>query len=533
MIDKKFDDMSLADRVMRRNEMLRGDRKTWENHWQEVMFYTVPRKDDVTFKEWPGNKKGAKVYDSTAILSNEFLAGALHSMLTSPNQHFFGLSTGDELLDDVQEVREWMEACVRIIHDTLNNSNFQTEMHELYLDMGSIGTSCMDIEEDDDTDVRFYTRPIREVAISENNKGVVDTVYREFEMSVRNLIEEFGEKFLPTDVLRLQHTEPERKFTIIHAVEPNIPRISGVPKNRKVRSVYVLKEPKHILRKSGFHEFPYVVPRWTKTAGEVYGRSSGMKALPDIKMINQMMKTVIQAAQKTVDPPLMVSDDGFVLPLKTFPGGVNYRRAGSQERIETFGNDARIDFGYQMMEDIRNRIREAFFVDQMQLSPSANMTATEVMQRTEERMRLLGPMLGRQQSELLKPLVERVFNILLRRGKLPAAPEELQGRELKVEYVSLVAKAQRAGEAQNFLRAMEILMPLGQIDPSVFDNLNADAVFTFISKTLGLPAKVSRGADEISELREQRAEQQARAEQQQSDLAETQAIKNLQGVMQQ
>ena len=528
----KMDDSTLAKRVITRNKQLRGmPRETWEHHWYEVLFYTVPRKDDVFYQDWPGTKKGQKVYDSTAILSNEFLAGALHSMLTSPNQHFFGLSTGDEILDDRHDVREWLESVTRIIHDTLNSSNFQTEMHELYLDMGSVGTSCMDIEEDDEVDVRFHTRSIREIAVSENNKGIVDTVYRDFEMTVRNIIEEFGEDVVPEPLMKTAHTEPERKYKIIHAVEPNKPQIPGVPKNRDYRSIYVLLEPETILRKGSFESFPYVVPRWTKTTGEVYGRSPGMKALPDIKMINQMMKTVIQAAQKTVDPPLMVPDDGFVLPVKTRPGGINYRRAGIQDRIEPFANDARVDFGYQVMEDIRNRIREAYFVDQMQLTQGAAMTATEVMQRTEERMRLLGPMLGRQQSELLKPLVERVFNIMVKKNRFPEAPEVLQDRELKVEYVSLVAKAQRAAEAQNFMRALEILMPLTQIDPSVMDNLDLDSVYVFISKTLGLPAKVSRSDEERDEMREQRAQAEAQAAEQQSMLANSQAAGNLEGMV--
>ena len=525
---KALNDKEVVNRVQTRAGALRSERQTWENHWQEVTNYTVPRKDDINYARHPGEKRSKRVYESTAILSNEFLSGALHSMLTNPQSKWFGLSTGDKELDSRTDVRDWLERSVNRIHAVLNNSNFQTEIHEVYLDLGSIGTGVMSIEEDDDSIVRFYSRHIREMLIAENSKSQVDTVYREFEMSAINLKTEFGEDKLSEDVKRSLKENPHKTHKVVHAVEPNRKEIAGVADRFDYTSIYVLPDDGKVLRRSGFNEFPYVVPRWTKTTNEVYGRSPAMKALADIKMINQMMKTTIEAAQKSVDPPLMVPDDGFVLPVKTYPGGLNYRRASTQERIEPFANQNQVDFGFQMIEMIRQKIREHFFVDQMQLQRQQQMTATEVLQRTEEQMRLLGPMLGRQQHELLRPLVDRVWGIMVRKDQLPEdMPEDLEGRELEVEYVSLAAKAQRASEGQNFMRTMEMIGPVMQMRPEAVDNFDGDEAIRYLSEITGLPARVMREERAVEELREQRQQQQQQMQQMDQERHESEVARNV------
>ena len=341
-----------ASQIKERYAALKSTRSQWETHWQEIADYMVPRKNNITRKGFEGEKKGITLLDNTGVQSNELLAGALHGLLTSPSAQWFELTTGVPDLDKDDSVRRWLQDSARRMLETLNSSNFQTEVHEVYIDLTSIGTAPMSIEEDDGDVVRFGARFISEVVIAENNKGRVDEVYREFEWTARQIVEEFGnsEEKVGKKVWDAFKKNSEEKFKIIHAVYPQS-RVDGKAQGRyPYMSQYVLDAEKDkVLREKGFEEFPYVVPRWSKATGEVYGRSPGMTALPECKTINKMTETTLIGAQKVVDPPLQAPDDGFLLPLITKPGGLNYYRSGSQERIEPILNDARIDFGFQAL----------------------------------------------------------------------------------------------------------------------------------------------------------------------------------------
>lgn len=201
-----------------------------------------------------------------------------------------------------------------------------------------------------------------------------------------------------------------------------------------------------------------MVPRWSKYSGEIYGRSPGMMALPDAKMLQAMMLTVIKAAQKIVDPPMWLRDDGVVGQVRTIPGGINYWRGNPNDGVmlqPTAGQALPVTL--EMLEDMRNRIRSTFYVDVLQFVSDADMTATEVMQRTAERMRLLGPLEGRLQSELLGPLIDRMFGILNRMGLLPVPPKIIQDQEFTVEYVSPLATAQKQQSVAGIIQAMAAL----------------------------------------------------------------------------
>jgi hypothetical protein len=250
-----------------------------------------------------------------------------------------------------------------------------------------------------------------------------------------------------------------------------------------------------------------------------------MKALPDIKMINEMAKVTIRSAQKIVDPSWLLPDDGVMLPFRTKPNSINYFRAGTVDRPEPLNTGARVDFGVQLMDRTRLAIERAFFIDQLQLSPDTpQMTATEVQQRTEEKMRLLGPILARQEFELLRPIVDRVFGIMERKDLIPPAPDALKGQDLQVKYSSMIAKAQRTSEAANFTRALDLIAPIGQIQPDIFDNIDGDELTRHAFKTFSVPEEILKTEDAVQEEREQRAEQQAQQQalqegQMQADIA--------------
>lgn len=502
-----------AKQLCSRFEQAKADRSNWEWHWQELADYIMPNRNDVTSTVYPGSKRNVQLLDNTAMQANELLAGALHGLLTNPNAQWFEFTTGDEELDNKDNVRQWLQKVTTKVHNILNNSNFQTEVHQLYLDESCFGTAAMSIEEDDDIIVRFGSRHIKEVYLIENSKSVIDELLRTWQWTAKQIYEEYGEENVPAEIKRNYEKMDPKKYTMLQGIYPRNMGASPNPKKMKYVSQYVIKELEFEVKESGFREFPYVTPRWTKASGETYGRSPGMNALPDAKTLNKMTETIMISAQKLADPPLQAPDDGFIMPLITRPGGLNYYRAGSNDRIEPVFNNAQIDFGFEAMRERRQRIREAFYVDQLQLSQGPQMTATEVVQRTEERSRLLGPMLGRQQSEFLRPLIDRVWEICVRRDIIKAdeIPPELSDMKIDVQYSSLIAKSQRIAEGQNILRTFQAAQPFFTMDQTVADNVNGDEGFKAVARIYGFPQKIIRPADEVEGIRQGRAEAQKQA----------------------
>ena len=502
--------------LLKRFGKLVTQRQTWESHWQEVADYMMPRKADVTKQRSKGDKRSELIFDSSPLHAVELLSASLHGMLTNPSTPWFSLRFKNVDTGDADEANEWLQDTTEKMYDAFNRSNFQQEIFELYHDLITFGTASMFIEEDADDIIRFSTRHIGEIYISENNKGRIDTVFRKFKISARAAILQFGEKNVSNALRGTAMKDPYEEVTILHVVYPreNYDPKKKDAKNMPFASCYIELDNKHEVSQSGFNEFPYVVPRYLKASFEIYGRSPAMTALPDVKMLNEMSKTTIKAAQKQVDPPLLVPDDGFILPVRTVPGGLNFYRAGTRDRIEPLNIGANNPLGLNMEEQRRNAIRDTFYVNQLMMQNGPQMTATEVVQRNEEKMRLLGPVLGRLQSELLRPLIDRTFAILLRKKIFRQAPQFLAGQDIQIEYVSPLAKAQRSSELQSIMRAIEIFGSLAQISP-VFDHINIDNLVTHLADIVGVPAKVLNSKAEVNAIRQKKQQEMMQQQQMQ------------------
>ena len=530
-----------AKKIKAKVQHLKSKRGVWMNHWQEITDYFLPRKNTVLNHKSDGQKRTWQILDNTGIHSNELLAGALHGLLTNPDLPWFEYTTGNPALDQQDDVRKWLQETSRLTHNVLNNSNFQTEVHELYIDLPSIGTGCMMIEEDDEDIVRFSTKFIADYYIAENNKGEVDQVYREWHWEAHKIVAEFGIDKCNKEIMDAFEKTPEKKFCIIHAVYPKT-MVDPKAKDEQLMeyiSHYIVEDKDFDIGE--YAEFPYVTPRWSKAAGEKYGRSPAMTALPEIKVLNKMNETMLIGAQKMVDPPLQLPDDGFILPIITKPGGLNYRRSGNpDDQIKPIFNFTQVDFGYQAMADIRKRIKDAFYVDQLKLGQDQKyMTATEVLQRTQESMRLLGPMLGRMQSEFLRPMIDRVFRILLDRKIIDKAtiPPSLQGRVIDVKYSSLIAKSQKVNEGQSILQVVQAAAPFLQINPQIGMNFDGDQIIRILAGIYGAPQEMLLDKKSVEQQRQamaqaQQAQAQAAQGQQQVDnsLTFVKAAKEAQGL---
>ena len=513
----------LTKKLLKRFDRLKSNRQNWESHWQEVADYMQPRKADVTKTRSKGDKRTELVFDSSPMQAVELLAASLHGMLTNPATPWFSLKFKGTDLENDDDAKAWLEEATEVMYTAFNRSNFQQEIFELYHDLITFGTAAMFIEEDEEDILKFSTRHINEMYISENDKGRIDTIFRKFRLTARAAIQKFGAN-VSNNIVTTHRKDPYEEIDIIHAVYP---RSDFDPKKQDkgkmpFESVYFEAGTGDELSVSGFREFPFVVPRYLKASHEIYGRSPAMTALPDVKMLNEMSKTTIKSAQKQVDPPLLVPDDGFILPVRTVPGGLNFYRAGTRDRIETLNIGANTPLGLNMEEQRRNSIRNAFYVNQLMMQNGPQMTATEVIQRNEEKMRLLGPVLGRLQSELLKPLIDRAFSLILRKNLFPQAPDFLAGQDVEIEYVSPLAKAQKSTELQSIMRGIEILGSLANVAP-VFDHVNMDKLVKHLMDVVGVPQKVLKSSSEVQADRQAAQEQQAQQQQmaQMQQLAET------------
>jgi hypothetical protein len=524
--------MATFEYIKKRCANLESVRQTWEDHWQEILDYVMPRKADVTFVRSRGEKRTEVLYDSTAITANNLLAASLQGTLTSASLPWFHLKLRDTELNQNRDVQLWLEDSAKRMYEIFNESNFNTEVHELYLDLVSIGTGAIFVEEGskgfDKEGIHFNCLHIAEYFIQENINGKVDTLYRKYKLTARQAIQEFGEENVGEKILESVKEKPDKEFNFIHAVEPTEDYERAVGKSNTklpVHSCHVCTEDKMVVRTGGYNEFPYLVPRWSKATGEIFGRSPSYNALPDIKTLNKAVEIGLKAWAKAIDPPLLVQDDGVIGRVRMTPAGITVVRHDGAIKPLQIGSNWQIT---DMKENqLRTSIRQAYYSDQLQLQDGPQMTATEVQVRYELMQRLLGPTLGRFQSEFLNPLIERTFGIMLRAGALLPEPEVIQGQKIDVEYVGPLARSQRMEESVAIDRLYELAVNVVQVDPSIMDNINHDEAIRLRGDLLGVPKIVLRSRDEVEELREQRqqaqmAQQQAEQQQQAAQAALTQ-----------
>jgi len=512
--------MATFDYIRKRLDKLEADRGTWESHWQEILDYVMPRKAEITFLRSRGEKRTEVLFDSTAITANNLLAASLQGTLTSPSLPWFSLKLRDDDANKIRDVQIWLEDTARRMYAVFNESNFNTEVHEMYLDLCSVGTSAIFVEEANEGFLKgglhFNTLHIAEYFIQENSTGRVDTLYRKYKMTARQAVQEFGEDNVGTKIKEAVKAKPDTQFNFIHAVEPtpDYERSVGMKAKTKLpfHSCHVCFEDKMVVRTGGYNEFPYLVPRWSKATGEIFGRSPSYNALPDIKTLNKAVEIGLKAWAKAIDPPLLVTDDGVIGRVRMTPAGITVVRSDTAIKPLQIGSNWQTT---DLKENqLRTAIRQAYYSDQLQLQEGPQMTATEVQVRYELMQRLLGPTLGRFQTEFLNPLIERVFGIMLRSDALTPRPSEMEGMNMDIEYVGPLARSQRMEEAIAVERLYQLAMQVVQVDPTVMDVIDHEQAIRMRATLLGVPKTVLRGEDEVAEIREQRAAAQQQAQEQ-------------------
>jgi hypothetical protein len=519
--------MADVQHILRRLERLRGERMTFDSHWQEVADLIIPSRE-FNQRRSPGEKRNTRIFDTTAILACEQLAGALHGMLTSPAVRWFALRAQDDSLADSDDIKAWFEAATQTMYDAFNSPTaaFSTNSHEMYLDVAAFGTGVLFMADRGRQGVAFRAVPLSECFIGEGESGTIDTLFRSYSMPARNAVALWGEDAVGDGIRDLIEKTPDAPVKIVHAVypRPDGERATGGDASKRMpfATCYVHVDSKHVIDEGGFRDFPYAVPRWAKRSGEVWGAGPGMAALPDVRMVNAMAETNLMSAQMAMAPPLMAPDDGFLNPIQYAPFSVNYFRAGSPQtdRYQPIMTGARPDIGLDLIDSVRASIKASFYVEWMNLPDGPAMTATEVVQRRDERLRLLGPMVARLQQEFLGPLIARSFRVLFENGLFPPAPPELSGAGFRVEYLSPIALAQRASEAEGAFRLWAAAAQAEQLQPGSSRVVNIGEGLRFLADRFGTPQKLLRSERDVAEAEAAQAEQAAMGIQQAQGLAQ-------------
>ena len=519
---------SLAKDIIARHDRLKSDRGQLEILWQDIAELVRPQRADFLSRKLEGERRGLLQFDASSATAADQLAAGLWGAVTNSATDWFQMRHPVPALNDDGEVKLWLDESRQIMSDALGTEGqrFYTQAHEYYLDLGCFGTALFYVDEvPGEGRLTFSNRPLVECVIDQDDRERVDTVLRRFRYTARQSVQAWGDRAPAKARQAMAADKPNDELHYIHAVMPREdrdPRKRGA-KGKAFRSVHVCVDGMEIVQDGGFDEFPYMVARWGTAQRGLYGESPAMKALADIKLLNQIERTKLVAGQKAADPPLLAHDENAIRGVKVYPGGITYGGVDAEGRPLVRPLQAGADFRVfeGMAEQKREAIREAFHNTLMQMAQRPNVTATEVLEHKEERLRLLGPQLSRIETEFLDPLTRRVFALLWRAGALPPVPQALaQDARVKVEYVSQLAVAQRSGAAANIMRTMQNVLPLAQARPDILDNINFDEAARGIAEGFGLPPKLLRDPRQVAAEREQRAAAAAQMEQMQQVAAQ-------------
>lgn len=505
-------------------------RNVFAQHWEEVARLVLPTSRNTFFFQsfnMPGQKKTEEQIDATGAMALQRFAAICDSLLTPRNMTWHGLEASDPKLNQSRRVKLWFEQATRVLFKERYSptANFMGQNYANYVNLGAFGTHGMFT--DDFTDsfgrvsgLRYKSLPLGELFLRENHQGLVDGFVRWFRMTAQQAYRMFGSD-LPEVMWPALQKNQQTPFNFLHRV---CPRLDYDPqrldyKSMPFASYYVSVEGQYLLREGGYYTFPLATGRYVQTPGEVYGRSPAMMVLPALKTLNLEKKVFLKQGHRAADPILLTADDGLSDGISYRPGALN--KGGVNQDGQPLVHilpTGEIAISKEMMEEERNLINDAFLVSLFQiLTESPEMTATEVIERTNEKGILLAPTVGRQQSEYLGPLIDRELDLLVRQRKLPPMPPELREAhgEYEVVYTSPLSRAMRAQEAAGLQRSIEFARELVAVtgDPSPLDAFALDRGMRMVAEINSVPESVMASDQEVAAKQKSRAAAQQQEQQ--------------------
>jgi hypothetical protein len=504
---------------------LKSERSSWVTHWQDLSRNLQPRSGRffVTDRN-RGSKRHNAIYDNTGTRALRTLSAGLMAGMTSPARPWFRLTTADSDLNAHHETQVWLANVRKIMLAVFARSNTYRALQHCYLELGLFGTAGSIILPNFQKVIHHYPQTVGEYAIACNPEGRVDTFYREFQKPVNEVVAEYGYANCTPGTQRLwDGGNLDAWVTLRHAIEPREDRDRTSRDARNMPWASITWEagspPDKYLRESGFKHFRALAPRWEAIGGDIYGASPAMDALGDVKQLQHQQlrkaQAIDQMALPTLQAPPSMKNDG----LNRVPGGVVYSDgAGAAGGVRNL-YDVRLDLNHLLADinDVRGRVNAAVYADLFLMLASmpadGSMTATEVAERHEEKLLMLGPVLERLHDELLDPLISLTFYDMLDAGLVPPPPPEMQGQPVRVEFVSTLAQAQRAVGTNSLDRFVSNLGVVARFKPEVLDKFDGDKWVDSYADSLGVDPDLIVGDKQVALVRDARAKQQQQAEQ--------------------
>lgn len=511
--------MNIAQKYSKRLEQLATDRRNFENVWQSLSDYFQPHNANITnIKSQGDNTNRNKIFDDTGSLAAAYLTAEIHSGMTNPATEWLSLKLSGTSLS-TGAANDLLAFFQKSLLNLFNSSNscFQLQNHEFISSCVVYGTGCMFVDDAIQEGVKFSCIPIWEIYAAEDQYGCVDSVIRKYKQTLRQLVQRYGEDKIPSKYKNDIKDKPDRMIDVMHIVVPKEDESSIVPPLGQdyIGFTCVVGED-DLLQTSFYFENPYVVARFSKVSGEVYGRSPAWQCLPSNKGLQVMTESILKGAQLAVQPPLLTADDGVMMPLKAGPNSIII---GGLEngvpRVQPLNIGNQLNIGIDLLNRASKAIRDAFFVDQLVFRDTGTMTATEVVQRQQEALKLLLPYIGRLSTEYLLPLISRSLSIKIRNGEFGAPnslPKELLTDGYEVIFTGTLATLQKQVTLSKFNQFVQYLGPIAQVNPQSLMMIDTKTIIRHLAEETGVWNDTLHTEEEIA-IMEQAAQQAQQAQQ--------------------
>jgi hypothetical protein len=541
--------------------LLRTYRSSWEVTWREISRYISPRRSRffLTDVEAGGVRKEQGMISSAPRIASRTLAAGMMAGITSPARPWFRLTVPNPDLVELDSVKTWLSEVAKRMLLAMAKSNIYNTLHTLYGDLGDFGTACIFIDADDKNGMHSYSLPVGEFFLGQNDKGEIDALFQPTSLTVGQVVKKFGLDPCSERVKSLHKAGSlDHYIHVVHVVCPREdydPSLVG-PKNMPWQSCWFevgdgnewgvnvdqaadtsgggsARSAWGLLLESGYAECPFVAGRWNVTGDDTYGTGPGWDALGDAKSLQLKKRKELQALERLVDPPLYGPRMFGNTPVSLLPGALNYiiqgGASGQEMKPVVQMAPAAIEAIGASVSKEEQQIAQTYFAD-LWLALSTEdkeMTAREVSERSSEKLLQLGPVMERLEDEVLNPIIERVFGLLLRSGQIPPPPPEIQGQPFRAEYLSIMAQAQKALSFGGIQQLAGFLENIATAKPEILDNVDFDKVASGAADALGVDPQMLLPAQQVAKIRQQRAKQQQAAQQQAQAMAQAQTAKTL------
>jgi hypothetical protein len=513
----------VATEVLKEVEREKADRGNFDALWDQVRRRVLPRHEHFQqgSPSTPGERRTQYQFTSRPAIVLDRWVAVMLSLIMPQSEFYHGVRPVERSIRKNTDIKRWCEETrddmFQMRYST--RSAFVPQINEVLLSAGAFGTGVMFIDDRPGRPTSYKALSMDRTWLRETEEGKLGWAYRQLNLKPYQAVAQFGADKLPEQIVKAVQTNPGQDFVFYHRVKPRDfinKRMRFGPESMAWQSDYVCEVDKKHLETGGYRVFPMPAMRVTTNANEVYGRGPAITALADIKMMNEVNRTILRSSHRMAEPTMLLADDAALMPFQMQPGFRNkgyLKSTDGTPLAQQLKWEGDLNPALLVNERINSDMDEAFGQQIFNLLMSnPQMTATEILQRVRERAMLLTPSAGRMHNEFVGAMGERELDILTARGKLAPPPELLErvGNEVEITDTSPLARSLRAAAAEGFDRTLQQVLPLAEQDPTLIRRFKMDEILPELSEIHGMPLSWLYSNDEFAQLMErQRQEQQA------------------------